>query len=145
MLRALFKLILLVVVVVAVGGFFLGWWSGRDLMPEGGVGTAGRIDVERAKETGAKIGDKTAEAARATARDAREALDDGALTAKIKAKMALDDTVKALDINVDTRDGAVTVRGKVRSAAERDRALQLARETNGVRRVVDQLTIEIDR
>jgi hyperosmotically inducible protein len=146
MLRALFKLILLVIIVVAVGGFFLGWWSGRDLLPEqGGVGTAGRIDVERAKEAGAKIGDKTAEAARATAQDAKEALDDGALTAKIKAKMALDDTVKALDINVDTRDGAVTVRGKVRSAAERDRALQLARETNGVRRVVDQLTIEINR
>ena len=145
MLRALFKLILLVIVLVAVGGFFLGWWSGRDLMPEGGVGTAGRIDVERAKEAGAKIGDRTAEAARATAHDAKEALDDGALTAKIKAKMALDDTVKALDINVDTRDGAVTLRGKVRSAAERDRALQLARETNGVRRVIDQLTIEINR
>jgi hyperosmotically inducible periplasmic protein len=145
MLRALFKLILLVIIVVAVGGFFLGWWSGRDLPGQGGVGTAGRIDVERAKQAGEKIGDRTAEAARATAQDAKEALEDGALTAKIKAKMALDDTVKALDINVDTRDGAVTLRGTVRSSAERDRALQLARETVGVRRVVDQLTIEVKR
>jgi len=146
MLRALFKLILLVVVLVAVGGFFLGWWSGRDLLPEREtVATAGRTTADRAKEVGAQIGERTAEVAKEAAHQAKEALGDGALTAKIKAKMALDDTVKALNLDVDTVNGVVTVSGKVRSNAERERALQLARETNGVRQVLDRTTIEIAR
>ena len=41
--------------------------------------------------------EKTAQAAKT----AQEALSDGSLTAKIKAKMALDDSVKALDLNVN--------------------------------------------
>ncbi|HEY7501723.1 MAG TPA: BON domain-containing protein [Vicinamibacterales bacterium] len=138
MFRALFKLVLLVVILVAVGGFFLGWWSARPTLPEGGaVATAGRAGAERAREVGAKIGEKTAVAAQ----QAKEALGDGAITAKIKAKMALDDHVKALDLNVDTVNGDVTVSGKVRSNAERDRAIALARETEGVRRVVDKITV----
>jgi osmotically-inducible protein OsmY len=67
---------------------------------------------------------------------------DGSITAKIKAKMALDDSVKALDIDVDTRGGTVTVSGIVASTAQRDRALQLARETEGVTQVVDKLQIK---
>jgi hyperosmotically inducible protein len=143
MFRALFKLILFAIVLVAVGGFFLGWWSGRDALPEADtVATAGRAAAERAKEVGAQISAKSADAAKEAAKEAKEALGDGALTAKIKAKMALDDTVKALNLNVDTTNGVVTVSGKVRSAAERERALQLARETNGVRQVVDRITTE---
>ena len=72
------------------------------------------------------------------AKTAQDALSDGTLTAKIKAKIALDDRVKALDLNVDTRDGVVTVTGNVQSSAQRERALALARETNGVRQVVDR-------
>ena len=55
--------------------------------------------------------------------------------------MALDDTVKALDLNVDTVDGNVTVTGRVRSDAERERALALARETTEFASVVDKTTI----
>ncbi len=55
--------------------------------------------------------------------------------------MALDDTVKARDLSVHTVDGVVTVTGTVQSKAERDRGLALARETNGVRRVEDKITI----
>jgi hyperosmotically inducible periplasmic protein len=142
MLRALFKLILLTVIVVGVAGFLLGWWSGRDVLPDSVAGTAGKIDTERARQIGAQVGEKTAAAAGKVAEEAKEALGDGALTTKIKAKMALDDSVKALNLNVDTSNGIVTVSGKVRSAAERERALQLARETNGVRQVVDRITFE---
>ena len=139
MFRALFRLLMLLIVVVAVAGFFLGWWGagltapGRDT-----VGTAGQTGAERARQVGQDISQKTADAAKR----AEEAVGDGALTAKIKAKMALDDTVKALDLNVDTVNGVVTVTGKVRSRAERDRALALARETSGVRNVVDRITLE---
>ncbi len=94
-----------------------------------------------AKRAGQEISQKSAE----VAKTAQEALNDGALTAKIKAKMALDDRVKALDLNIDTRDGVVTVTGKVRTSAERERALALARETNGVRQVVDRTTLDAAR
>jgi osmotically-inducible protein OsmY len=47
--------------------------------------------------------------------------------------------VKALAIDVTTEDGHVTLTGSVRSAAERERALALARETAGVKSVRDQL------
>jgi hyperosmotically inducible protein len=142
MLRALFKLILLVIVLVAVGGFFLGWWSSSEPLPDrDAIATAGRTAAERAKDAGARIGDKTAAAAKEVAQETKDALSDGALTGKIKAKMALDDFVKASDVNVDTKDGVVTIGGTVRTAAERDRALKLARETNGVKQVIDRITV----
>lgn len=131
MFKALFKLLILMIVLVAVGGFFLGWWgSGATLPDRDAVATAGK-----------EFSQRTAEAAKT----AQEALSDGALTAKIKAKMALDDRVKALDLNVDTVDRVVTVTGKVRTNAERERALALARETDGVRRVVDRTVLDAPR
>ena len=75
------------------------------------------------------------------AKQGRRAIDEGAVTAKIKAKMALDDRVKALDIDVDTVGTTVTVSGVVKSDARRQRALALARETEGVKQVVDQLRL----
>jgi hyperosmotically inducible protein len=105
------------------------------------VGTSGEAAARdagaAARQAGATARDKTAQAADATMR----AIEDGRLTTKIKAKMALDDSVKALDLNVDTKDGVVTVAGDVKSEAERQRALALARETAGVSRVIDQLRV----
>jgi hyperosmotically inducible protein len=138
MIRGLLKLVLFVIVVGVVAAFFLGY-DIRDFrridQPVDAVGTTGN---ERAREVGAELGDRTAAAADAT----RRAFADGALTSKIKAKMALDDTVNALDLDVDTRGGVVTVKGLVRSEAERQRALALARETNGVTQVIDQLQLK---
>ena len=64
-----------------------------------------------------------------------------ASTSKIKAKMALDDLVKAADIDVDTDGSVVTLTGDVGSAEERRRALRIARETDGVTKVVDHLRV----
>lgn len=142
MFRALFKLVILLIVLVAVGGFFLGWWgAGAPLPDRGAVATAGQAGADLAKRAGQEISQQTA----AAAKTAQEALGDGALTAKIKAKIALDDRVKALDLNIDTTDGVVTVTGKVRTSAERERALALARETNGVRQVIDRTTLDAPR
>jgi osmotically-inducible protein OsmY len=55
--------------------------------------------------------------------------------------MALDDTIKARDIKVSTKDGVVTLTGHVASTTERDRAVQLAKETEGVKQVKDELQI----
>ena len=138
MFRALFRVVVLLIVVAAAGAYLLGWRISQG--PAAGasqpVGTSG-VNTERAREIGATVGERTAVAAS----EARRALTDGQVTAKIKAKLALDDTVKALDVHVDTNGPTVTVSGVVGSAAQRDRVLQLARETAGVTTVVDHLRV----
>jgi BON domain len=144
MVGSLIRLLLVIVIVVAVAAFFLGyrWSHGTVVRPGSGpVGTVGReapVDPSKARDAGAKFGEQVATAANA----AGELLEDGQLTAKIKSKMTLDDLVEARTINVDTKDGVVTVRGRVRTEAERQRAIQLARETAGVKAVVDRLAVE---
>ncbi|HVL69799.1 MAG TPA: BON domain-containing protein [Vicinamibacterales bacterium] len=63
------------------------------------------------------------------------------LTTKVQSKYFLDDDVKGRAINVDTRDGVVTLNGTVSSEAERRQAIALARNTDGVRDVVDRLQV----
>ena len=141
MFRALLRLVIVLVLVVAAAAFFLGWWgSNRIAGPDASgpaVGTTGRVDTQKAKEVGAEVGAKTAEAANR----AGAVLNEGALTAKIKSKMALDDLVRARSIDVTTSGQVVTLSGTVSSEVERSRALQLARETDGVSQVVDRLTL----
>jgi hyperosmotically inducible periplasmic protein len=69
------------------------------------------------------------------------ALTDAGLTAAVKSKLALDTAVSALAIDVDTRDGVVTLTGRVPTAAAKTKALSLARETSGVKSVTDQLKV----
>lgn len=150
MITGLLKLIGVVVIVAVVGAFLLGYdindlrgidtGSARDTIGTTGgeVRSGAREAAQDAREAGAEIRERTGNAADAT----RRAVTDGALTSKIKAKMALDDTVRALQIDVDTSNGVVTLTGTIRSEAERQRALALARETDGVSQVVDRLAIK---
>ena len=89
---------------------------------------------ETAKREAGEFASKAADKASGT-------FSDAALTAKIKSKMALDDHVKARAIDVDTSDGVATLSGVVASSDERKRALQLARDTEGITRVVDELEV----
>jgi hypothetical protein len=140
MFRALLRLVVVLVVLVGAAAFFLGWWGSNRVHPRDAtptVGTTGRVDTQKARDVGAEVGAKTAEAANR----AGAVLGEGALTAKIKSKMALDDLVRARSIDVTTNGQVVTLTGTVGSEAERTRALQLARETSGVTQVVDRLTL----
>lgn len=144
MIGSLLRTLVVVVLVVGALAFFAGYRlaNGTVTRPESGaVGTLGRdgdpVNRDRARAQGAEVGEKVAVA---TER-ASEALSDGALTAKIKSKMALDDLVRARSINVDSSDGNVTLTGRVHSENERQRALTLARETAGVKTVVDHLQL----
>jgi hyperosmotically inducible protein len=67
---------------------------------------------------------------------------DAGITTKVKTKFAADDTVKAHEINVTTNDHVVTLSGEVATTAAKDQAIQIARQTEGVRDVVDQLTVK---
>jgi hyperosmotically inducible protein len=68
-------------------------------------------------------------------------MDDSAITTAVKTRMAADPDVKAHEIDVDTVDGKVTLTGKVESEAIRAEAVQLARNTDGVRSVSNNLTV----
>lgn len=67
---------------------------------------------------------------------------DPGITTAVKGKLAADDTVKSYRIDVDTKDRVVTLQGNVDTEAAKTRAVELARTTDGVRDVVDQLTVE---
>lgn len=66
---------------------------------------------------------------------------DAGITTKVKSKLAADDTVKAYQIDVDTKDKVVTLSGSVDSQAAKDQAVALARGTEGVADVVDNITV----
>lgn len=66
---------------------------------------------------------------------------DAVITMKIQSKYASDDVVKGRNIDVDTDNGVVTLKGDVESLRQRDAAEQLARETAGVKRVVNDLKV----
>src|SRR5512145_2535641 len=66
---------------------------------------------------------------------------DPGITTKVKSKLAADDTVKAYQIDVDTKDKIVTLSGNVDSQAAKDQAVNLARSTEGVADVVDNITV----
>jgi hyperosmotically inducible periplasmic protein len=140
MIRTMLKLVLVVIIIVGLGAFLLGRWSGSGskIVLDSPVHAAGPVDTSKAREAGAKVGEATAKAAN----EAEEVLADGAITAKIKSKMVLDDLVKARNIHVDTNGSTVTLTGTVGSEAERQRALQLAKQTAGVTSVIDHLRVQ---
>ena len=76
------------------------------------------------------------------ARTAGEAIDDSGITMSVKGRLLDDPLVKGLRIDVDTRDGVVFLTGSVGSDAERQKAIQLARDSKGVRDVQANLTIK---
>jgi osmotically-inducible protein OsmY len=71
-----------------------------------------------------------------------EKITDAWITTKVKWFFVGEDALKGSDINVDTTNGVVTLKGTVASAAGKARAEALAKDTDGVTRVVDQLTIK---
>lgn len=77
----------------------------------------------------------------ATKQSAGEVVDDGVVTAKLKAKLIDDPVTKAYQINVDTFKGTVQLSGFVDSAEARSRATQLAKDTDGVKDVKNSLQI----
>ena len=147
MIRGLIRFVLILVLIVGVAAFFFGYsWGDLDVgVGDRPVGTAGvdrdgdvgDVDVGAARETGAEVGERVA----VGADRAQQAIADASLTTKIKAKMALDDDILARSIDVDTDGTVVTLTGRVSSEAERARAVQMARETDGVTSVVDRLTV----
>jgi hyperosmotically inducible protein len=143
MFRLLFRLMLLIVVLGVIAVFALGYrWSTRREETTAPVTAGGEVlNAERARRAGSDIAGKVA----AGASRAGKVLEEGALTAKIKSKMALDDTIDASDVNVSTEGAIVTLRGTVVNRKQHQRVVQLAQETAGVTSVVDKLSVREGR
>ena len=110
-----------------------------------------RIVVERSaatKGTADKVADKVKEGTE-TAVDktkeglskAGEAITDGWITTRVHSRFVGEDLLKGSEISVDTDNHVVTLKGTVTNRAGRTRAGNLAMRTEGVHRVVNQLTI----
>ena len=68
-------------------------------------------------------------------------LHDAAITASVKISLAFAPGVAATGINVDTDGGVVTLKGAVRTEAERQLAVKVAEDAANVRQVVNELTV----
>ena len=71
-----------------------------------------------------------------------DAIEDGAITAKIKAATLTDPDLKSTQIEVETKAGVVTLRGTVPSVAMRARAERIAHDTHGVASVDSHLVVQ---
>jgi hyperosmotically inducible protein len=71
-----------------------------------------------------------------------ETVDDATITARVKTSLLSDPDVAGLKIDVDTFKGVVTLSGAVKTAAERDKAIALARKIGGVTDVKSTLQIQ---
>lgn len=67
---------------------------------------------------------------------------DTGISTKVKTNLIADETVKAAQINVDVQDKIVTLSGVVDTQAVKERAVSVARATNGVNDVVDKIAIQ---
>ena len=77
----------------------------------------------------------------ACGRTVGDTLDDTTITTRVKTAMLNDPAVGGLRIDVDTFQGVVTLSGRVKSQGERDQALTLARQIDGVVEVKDALQV----
>ena len=81
-------------------------------------------------------------AAANTVARAGDAVGDAALTAKVKTALIADPDVKALRIDVDTKDGVVSLNGTADQRSNADKAVAIAKRIEGVKSVEDHLTVK---
>jgi len=102
--------------------------------------------IDRATDTAGKKIDRASAEATAATRDVAaktaNAVDDAALTAKVKAALFAEPGLKTLQIDVATRDAVVTLAGSVDSEVLHQRAVQIAGSLSGVSQVVDKLVVK---
>ena len=70
-----------------------------------------------------------------------ETIDDTTITTRVKTAMLNDPNVGGLRIDVDTFKSVVTLSGRVKSQAEKEQAIALARMISGVTEVKDAMQV----
>ncbi len=114
---------------------------------DGVVRLSGTVKRTQAKRTAARIARNTRGVRRVINdievgyRSVGDRFDDAAVESKIKAKLTGDASVNVLNVGVDSKDGVVTLRGRVESAEAKREAERIARETKGVERVRNEIVV----
>ncbi len=98
---------------------------------------AGR-SADKTKDIAVGVAKKTGEVAATTG----EVITDSWITTKVSAKFVDETLLKGSNINVDTDNHVVTLKGHVASPAAKSRAAAIARGTEGVTRVDNQLVVK---
>lgn len=102
------------------------------------------LGVDGVKDVTNNIKVKTDIAANETdtkSRSLKAKFDDLTLGTTVKTKLVANTNIAARDINVDTMNGVVTLKGEVDSKIERDLAVKIAENVEDVKKVEDELTI----
>lgn len=105
---------------------------------------AGEEASATAKEAGrdiANAAERAGEKAEAAGDRAKAKMDDASITAAVKAKLLADPEVKGVGIDVDTVNGTVTLSGTAKSSYEKTEAEKLAKRTDGVVSVVNEIVV----
>jgi len=104
-----------------------------------------KIDVKPRELTRADYTEQMArdsrEQAKATGDTVGASIDDAWIHTKLTSKLIADKDTPARKINVDVENGVVTLRGDVSTAAAKDEAERIAKDTEGVKRVRNLLKV----
>jgi len=110
--------------------------------------TAGDKIERAAEDAGKKMGDaadKVADKLGEEGAKAGAAIDDAAITTRVKAAIFAEPGLRTLQIGVDTVGGVVTLSGSVDSRSDADRARELAAAVAGVKAVENRLVVKSTR
>lgn len=110
---------------------------------------AGAETLAKAKELGGEARDKIATSTasgestlKEGVANAKNAVDDAAITAQVSAGLAKDADLSATKIDVDTKNGVVRLQGPAPSSAAKARAEQIAKAVSGVSSVDNALEVK---
>ncbi len=94
-----------------------------------------KLKVANKEEKASREGDADAE------RSFASRVEDATVTADVKLHILSNDNIGGLDIDVDTKDGRVTLTGQVNSSVEKDLAGTIAKNVDGVKSIDNKLTV----
>lgn len=142
--RFLFRLFVLLVFVVGLAWVFrvpilnrLDVFAGRHTENISELDFSVDSIAQELRATGRVVRRKVATAGR----ELEESTRDARTTAKLKARFALDPELKAREIDIDTQDGRVTLRGRVDNHEQVARAIRMAVEEDDVLEVTSILQV----
>lgn len=73
------------------------------------------------------------------------AADDGAITDRVRQRLFSDPDVKGYTVEVETKNGVVTLSGTVETERAKSKAEKLTKKVSGVKGVVNKLRVEVAR
>ena len=105
------------------------------------AGDRAKEDVKQAVASTENAVKEAADATKTAGANAMDSSFDAVITAKVNTGLAADKDLSAVKINVDTKDGVVTLNGPAPSAAAKDRATEIAKNVKDVKSVTNNLAI----